>query len=143
MKNNDWSDLFEYVKVEVLKYTDKKLPKYVVLRLQGLKDGKFIGNKKTKSQGEYDYKTILLTFKLCKKKIDDYIGRTEFANEQHMMNGIFIIVESEINNVKDRLKNAKKSEEILSTKDLSHQATEQSTYTRQDKKVNTKLKHLW
>lgn len=143
MKDKSWEELFEYFKTDILKYSDKKVPKYAVLRLKGLKDGKFITNKKTTCQGEYDYKTILITFKLCKRKIDDYISRTEFTDERHMINGIFVIIESEINNVKDRLQNIQKSEEILVNKDLSHHTTEQSSYNRKDKKVNTKLKNLW
>jgi hypothetical protein len=52
------------------------------------------------------------------------------------------IVESEINNVKDRLEAKKKSEEKLLDTDLSHQTHEQQGYTKKSN-VNGKLKELW
>lgn len=142
-KDLDWDELYNYVKVEILKYTDKKMPKEMVLRLVGLKDGKFYANNNTKKEATYDYKLILLTFKLMKGTILTCIQNTEIKDERHKVNLIMKIIESEINNVRDRLEAKKKSEEKLQEMDLSHQTHEQSNYSKKSKDKNTKLKDLW
>lgn len=141
-KDSEWDKLYNYVKIEILKYNDKKMPKQMILRLLGLKDGKFCVNKNTKAEATYDFKLILLTFKLMKGTIMNYIDNTEFKNESHRVNGIMKIIESEINNVKDRIDAKNKSEEKLSEMDFSHQLHEQSNYTKKSVQ-NEKLKKLW
>jgi hypothetical protein len=125
LKDLDWDALYNYVKLDILNYQDKKMPKEMVLRLIGLKDGKFYANNNVKKEATYDYKLILLTFKLMKGTI------------------LMKIVESEINNVKDRIEAKKKSEEKLQEIDLSHQVHEQSNYSKKSGEVNEKLKNLW
>jgi len=142
-KDLDWDALYNYVKIDILNYQDKKMPKYMTLRLIGLKDGKFYANNKTKKEASYDYKLILLTFKLMKGTILNALQNTNIKDEQHKINLIMKIVESEINNVKDRLEAKKKSEEKIEIIDLSHQVREQSNYSKKSKEVNEKLKNLW
>lgn len=141
-KDLDWEELYNYVKLDILKYKDKKMPKSIVLRLIGLKDGKFYANNKVKSEATYDYKLILLTFKLMKGTILNCLSNTEIKNEQHKVNLIMKIVENEINNVKDRIESKQKSEEKLLNIDFTHQIHEQSNYTKKST-VNKKLKKLW
>jgi len=141
-KDKEFDEVYQYFKEEILRYHDKKVPKYVILRLIGLKDGKFMANNNVKSDGVYSYKIILLTLKLIKGSIDRYMDNTEFSNEQHMINGIFKIVENEINNVKDRIENAKKSEDKIKEIDLSHHKSEQVEFKSKNKK-NKKMKGLW
>ena len=66
----EFDELYKYVKNDILLYNRKILPKEFVLRLRGLSEGKFMSNKNTQAQASYSYKEILLTFKLCKSKID-------------------------------------------------------------------------
>jgi len=141
-KDLEWDELYHYVKEEILRYKDKKMPSEMTLRLLGLKDGKFYVNKNVKKEASYDFKLILLTFKLMKGTILNYIDNTEFNDERHKVNGIMKIIESEINNVKDRIEATKRSEEKLLNTDLSHQLTEQSNYTRKSKEKKN-LKELW
>lgn len=141
-KDLDWEELYNYVKIEILNYQDKKMPKEMILRLVGLKDGKFYANKNIKKEATYTYKLILLTFKLMKGTIFNYLNNNEIKDERHKINLIMKIVESEINNVKDRIESKKKSEEKLSEIDLSHQVHEQSNYIKKSK-YNNKLKKLW
>jgi hypothetical protein len=141
--DKDWDVLYKYVKTEILQYHDKKMPKEMTLRLVGLKDGKFYANKKTKKEGTYDYKLILLTFKLMKETILNALRNTQIKDEQHKVNLIIKIVENEINNVKDRLEAKKKSEEKMESIELPHQTHEQSNYSKKSKEVNEKLKNLW
>jgi len=143
INDQDLDDLYRYVKDEILQYKDKKMPNDMMGRLIGLKEGKFYANNNNGSEGTYDYKLILLTFKLMKGTILSYIDNTEFKNERHKINGIMKIIESEINNVKDRLNAAKKSEEKTINVDISNQLNEQSTYKRKSKNKNDSLKDLW
>lgn len=141
-KDLDWDELYNYVKIEILNYTDKKMPKDMILRLIGLKDGKFFANNNVKIEAKYDYKLILLTFKLMKGTILNYLNSVEFKDERHKINCIMKIIESEINNVKDRIESKKKSEEKLLETDFSHQVHEQSNYTKKSTQTG-KLKNLW
>jgi len=149
-KNSDWDDwceLYEYFKKEILLYPPElKLPQFVILRLKGLAEGKFMSNKKVKPMANYDYKIITLTLKLSKSKINDYLARNKnnFTNETHKINGIFVIVESEINNVVMRINSAKKSEDKIENLELKHQISETAKYTKKDKKKSNKnTENLW
>jgi hypothetical protein len=141
-KDLEWDELYQYVKTDILQYKDKKMPKEMVLRLIGLKDGKFYANNKVKAEAIYDYKLILLTFKLMKGTILQCLGNVEIKDERHKVNLIMKIIEFEINNVKDRLEAKKKGEEKLLETDLSHQTHEQQRYTKKSNKTD-KLKELW
>ena len=144
----DWCELFEYVRKEILEYdSNMKMPKYMILRLRGLRDGKFMANKKQSPLGSYEYKTILMTFKLCKSKINSYIqgNKSKFNNEQHKFNGVMIIIENEINNVVEILKKSNKSENKTKSLELKHQVNDNAGYKSNNKKskINKNLEELW
>ena len=142
-EKKEWTDLYEYVKLNVMGYTNSVMPKQFILRLRGLAEGKFMANNNVKSQGSYTFKEILLTFKLSNAKIQDYIMRTSFTNESHKFNGIMLIVESEINNTRAILERTNKSVVKTETIDLSHQSAEQADYkTRGKVTTNDRLKGL-
>ena len=88
-KNKEWLDLCEYVKREILQYDNNmKIPKYLVLKLQGLKKGQHIANNNIDVEACYDDYTILCAFKLCKRKIVDYLAKneTKIKDESHKIN---------------------------------------------------------
>lgn len=150
IKNKDWKDwceLFEYVKGEILQYNkDMKMPKYMILRLKGLNEGKFMANRNQKPNANYPFKTILLTFKMSMAKINAYIlkNANKFTNEQHKFNGIMVIIENEINDVVKILRKTKKSEEKTKNTKLKHQVSEISKYEKRGKRNNNKnLDNLW
>ena len=117
-EKQDFDKLYQYVK-KVLGYdNDMALPKFMVLRLKGLSEGKFMANKKTKSKANYDYYTIYLTFVYCKDKIQKALQTKNFSNEQNKFNYIMAIVENNINDVVIRLKNAKKVEEKITKTEI-------------------------
>lgn len=112
-EKQEFDKLYQYVK-KILGYSDDMaLPKFMVLRLKGLTEGKFMANKKTTSKASYDYYTIYLTFIYCKDKIQKALQTKKFANEQNKFNYIMAIVENNINDVVIKLKNAKKVEEKI------------------------------
>ena len=50
----EWNELCEYVKRDILGYDkDIKFPKFLILRLKGLKEGKFIFSLLIELVGEY------------------------------------------------------------------------------------------
>ena len=112
-EKQDWDILYNYVK-KILGYDETMaLPKFAVMRLKGLADGKYYANNKTKTTAQYDYKTIYLTFVFCKDKIQQALQTKSFANEQAKFNYVFAIVNNNINDVVLRLKKAKKVEKKI------------------------------
>lgn len=145
-EKQDWSDLYQYIKKDIFEYEDTlKLPRYMVLRLKGLKDGKFIANNKIKPMGSYEYNHILYTFKINKMRIKQIVKSQDFKNEQHKFNTIMIIIEKEINDVVNRLKQAVKSEEKIEQMELEniiHQGAEYKNKSK-EKKLNNDLNDIW
>lgn len=145
-KNKEWIDLCEYVKKEILQYDDNmKLPKHLILKLQGLKKGLHIANNNIDSEACYDDYTILCAFKLCKRKILDYLvkNETKIKDETHKINLIVKMVEPEINDVYIRLQQAKKKEEKIQSESFDNQFNECAEYSKKTKDVNDKLKKLF
>ena len=141
---DDWCELYEYVKKEIMGYTpDMKLTKNMVLRLKGLAKGQFLANPNQKPMANYEYKMILYTFKVCKVKILDWFRYNEikFQNEEHKFNSSMCFVEKEINDVVIRLKKTKKSQEKTESIDLTHMTNDVAEYTKKSK--DTKLNDLW
>lgn len=118
-EKKEFNELYEYVKKDILQYpNDVALPKYLVMRLKGLRDGKFIVNKKIKSKADYPYSVIMLTFKFCKSNILKAIETKNFKNEQMKINYIMVIIENNINDIVLRLKDKEKAENKIETVEI-------------------------
>lgn len=118
-EKKEFNELYEYVKKDILQYpNDVALPKYLVMRLKGLRDGKFIVNKKIKSKADYPYSVIMLTFKFCKSNILRAIETKNFKNEQMKINYIMVIIENNINDIVLRLKDKEKAENKIETVEI-------------------------
>lgn len=145
-EKKDWELLYEYVKKEVLEYDDTmKLPKFMILRLRGLRDGKFMANKSQKANGNYSFYEILLTFKACKMDIHKYTKTNRFKNEQHKFNYIMVIIENNINDIVLRLNEAKRHKEKIRTLDVKQIARKNGAkYKRKtEEKKSDILDDLW
>lgn len=113
-EKQEFDKLYSYVKTEILNYpNDMALPKHLVMRLKGLRNGQFIANKNHKTKADYPYSTILLTFKFCKQDIINAISKKEFKNETNKINYILAIVENKINDVVIKLKTKEKAEKKI------------------------------
>jgi hypothetical protein len=142
-EKEQWELLYNYVKCDILNYQDKVMPKMMILRLKGLAEGKFMANKKVQAHAKYDYSVILLTFKLCKAKLSSYL-MGEFKNEAHKINGIMLIVESEINNTVEILNRKKVAEEKVGMLNVDVHSHDSAEYKKRGTVVkNNKLKDLW
>jgi hypothetical protein len=147
-KDKDWCNLYEHVKKEIMGYNENfKLPKAMILRLKGLSEGKFMANKKQKPMASYDFKTILITFQICKVKILDWFktNNTKFKDEMHKFNSAMIFVENEINDVVIRLNNTIKNNEKVETMKLDNINNEGAEYKskQNNNKTNKILDELW
>lgn len=144
-KDQDWIDLYEYVKREIMGYTDEKLSKFMLLRLKGLEKGQFLANKKQTPMASYTFKSILYTFKLCKQDI--LVGfrtnNTKFTDEKHRFNYAMVIIENNINDMVIRLNNAKIAKTKAENVDMENIYHEGADYQPKTKKQNNILEDLW
>ncbi len=142
-EQKEWDELYQYIKKDILKYDDKMiLPRWFVLRLKGLKDGKFCANKKTKSLGEYSFYIILLTFKINKFNIINSINNNKFKDEKHKINYIMAIIENNINDTCQRLNKLKKAKQKCEDIDVFIN-NNKANYNKKTKNVtNSRLKGL-
>ena len=141
--NDPFDNLYQYVKIEIMKYEDKILPKYMTLRLLGLAEGKFVSNNNTASQAMYSFEVILLTFKLNRNKINSYLlaNKSSFNNEAHKFNGIMRIIESSINDTVHMLERKEQSESKINQINTDVHESDGAEYKRKGK-INQKLKGL-
>lgn len=142
----DFDELYWYVKYDILNYDKNLHPRYLVLRLKGLSEGKFISRNNTKSMGSYTFTEILYTFKFSSINIKKAISkRSKFKNEEHLINTIMLIVEKNINDVVMRLRNLNKIDEKAKECDIFTR-DENIEYINKDEKSESfknKIKNLW
>lgn len=148
MKEINFDELYEYIRNDIFEYGDTPLPRWFILRLKGLHEGKFVANKKVQSMGSYSYTEIYVTFKLKKKYIKRMINSRKFKNERHKINYIMVIIENDINNVVKMINRKIKTESIAKTqadKELKN-TTKSKNYKNKDKnkkELSEKQKNLW
>lgn len=143
-EKQDWNELCDYVKLEILGYDkDLKFPKFLALRLKGLKDGKFMCNNKTSNLANYTFEEILLTFKINKLLINNALKQSnKFKDEKHRINYIMAIIENKINDIalRNRELNFIKEKEEGIEININNNKAEYTPKTKQIK--NSRLKGL-
>lgn len=144
-EQQEWDELYEYVKINILGYDEAQLlPSYIVVRLKGLLQGKFMANNKTLNNANYSYKTVLNTFKFCSPDIHRGLRSGSFRSEQHKVNYIFKIVENNINNVYLRMQNVEKAKEQTKNITIDTATHIGAEYQRKTKETTNKLlDDLW
>lgn len=140
----EWDELYQYVKKNVLGYDDSQsLSRNMVLRLKGLLTNKFMDNNKIESTANYSYKLVLLTFKFCNPDIQRGLRSIGFKDENHKFNYILKIVESNLNTVYLRLKNAEKAKETTQTLDTATATHTGAEYQTKTEKTSKRLEEYW
>jgi hypothetical protein len=140
----EWDELYQYIKKDIFEYNSEKLPKYMILRLKGLKEGKFISNNKVTPMANYEFNHILYTFKINKMKLKQIVKSQDFNNEQHKFNTIMMIIEKEINDVVNRLKQVDKTKQKIENMPIENIIHEGAEYkSNKTKKINNELEELW
>lgn len=144
--NGEWLELCEYVKREILEYDENmKFPKYLALKLQGLKRGQHIANNNIELHAGYDDKTLLYAFKLYKQYIVTYLheNKKRIKNEQHKINLIIKMIEPKLNDVYLRLQQIEQLKSKAAQASFENQSNVSANYVKQTKEVHTKLKNLF
>lgn len=140
----DWDELYEYVRTEVMGYDqNQSLSSEMVLRLKGLLSNKFMENNYIQDTASYSYKTVLNTFKYCSLDIQRGLRSNSFRDERHRFNYVLKIVESNLNTVYTRMKNAVKAEEKTQTMDVKTATHTGASYQRKTKETSSNLEKLW
>ena len=138
-----FQELCAYVKSDIMKYdSNQKLSKNMILRLRGLKDGKYMANKNIPSLANYSYDIILLTFKYVKHHNLDYILSTKkFEKKKKKFNYIMAIVSNNINTVYNKAKQIKEEQ----NRAVEIQVDDLPNYVNkyQTKEVDDNLKKFW
>lgn len=138
-----WEQLYTYVRRNVMGYDENQsLSKNMVLRLKGLLTNKFMANNNIEDTSNYSYEIILLTFKFCMPDIQRGLQKNTFNDENHKFAYILKIVESNINTVYIRMKNAEKMKEEAQNKvvnTIEHCGAEY----KPKKKIKDKYSDMW
>lgn|GEM_PF-6260987 len=147
-----WDKLYEHVRSKIMGYSNEEgnkqaLPSFMILRLKGLLENKFIVTHQIEDVSTYSYKTVLYTFKFCNPQIDYALSNIKFSNEQHKFNYIMKIVEPNIIDVHMRMKRTAELKESLNYADTSHlfdnMASKFNSSTLIEKNTNDRLKDLY
>ncbi|MDY7043611.1 hypothetical protein RVS70_05270 [Virgibacillus sp. M23] len=121
-ENNDWNAVYNYFRKELLGLGEtKSLDTHTVRRLTGLRLGQYYPNGQNVRilPRGYDFKTILLTMKVVKPKVNMYVSNTNFSNSKHRTDGIMRFITGEINDVSQRIEQQNKaSEKLMKDKDI-------------------------
>lgn len=133
-KDQDFRDLCEYVRKDVLGYNDDmKLPTKFILRLQGLRKGQFVANNRIEPLANYSCEDILLTFKLKSFDIKTALSTKTFNSENHKFNYIMAIVESSINDVVLKKINTDKVSEKIQVFNVNIEEEPKAEYKKKTK----------
>lgn len=90
----------------------------------------------------YTYKMILFAFKKEERNLLNYIAKTTFKNEQHKINGICLIAERNLNDIKlkamqahrNKKINEEKQEEIVNNIKLTNEVKTITKLKAQERK---------
>ena len=139
-EKKDWNELYSYIHDVIMGYDEKTaLDRYFVLRLKGLKEGKFIANNKTKLYGEYTFQEILATFMYCKSEIVKGLTFNDFKDNQHKINYIMFLVELQLNMIRERIRNKPKEEKQIEQIEIVEQSKIKYVNKKDKKKKPNKL----
>lgn len=133
MLAKDWLDL----------EPGQNLSRYFVLRLKGLRIGKYMptnDNTHITKRG-YSFEVIYRTMQLCTPSVRKAMAEKSFSDDNHRTNYIMRIIESKINLVNSRIKESEKAEQRLK-EDTQDQVQRRAEYKRKSNKNNSKLSKL-
>lgn len=139
-----WNELYEYVRTNIMGYDqNQSLSTAMVLRLKGLLYNKFMENLNIEDTANYSYQVVLNTFKFCMSDIQRGLRSNSFRDENHKFNYVIKIVESNINTVYMRMKNAEKAKEKTETIEMNVATHSGAKYQTKTKEISKRLNDLW
>lgn len=140
-----------YVKKNIMGYDDnqklseddKKRIRNMVVRTKGILKGQYMANSLYENTANYSYKVLLNTFKFCSSDIHKALRNNNFEDENHKLNYVLKIVESNLNTVYMKMKKMEKSNKEAESYDISEVVNYNATFKPKEIKVNSRLKDLW
>lgn len=118
-EKREWDILYKYFKTAVMGYdNNQSLSSNMVLRLKGLRTGKFIENTKIEDVSNYSFRLILDTIIDNKQAIEYASSNVQFKNETHKFNYILKIIESKLNDSYKKKEEEKRLNEKIDKIDL-------------------------
>lgn len=143
-EREEFGELYNYIRHNIMGYTDDyALPSWMVMRLKGMRHGKYYENKNTKNMGSYSFPVILYTFKSCAPSIQYAISNKQFDNERNKFNYIMKIVEGSLNDVALRLERAQKLEQEVQKAEAPKENGYVDMFKAKEHRTNKKLDELW
>lgn len=140
----EWKMLYDYVKKEVMGYDQNQmLSNQMVLRLRGLRYGKYLDSRRIERQADYGFSIVLKTFRACLPDILKANQRVSFSNEQHRFNYYCKIVESKLNDVYMKTKNEQMIQAQKAEPEVDTWEQETAQYKSQADKGPDKWEGLW
>ena len=139
----DWEELYEYVRHNVLGYDENQsLSRPMIFRLKGLLNNKFMANNNIEDTANYSFRVVLNTFKFCMPDIRRGLQNNRFKDEGHKFNYVLKIVESNLNTVYLRMKNADKVKREIEDKKVDIPVNNNVEYKPKEK-VKDRFADLW
>lgn len=153
-EKEQFDELYRYVK-KLFGYDDNvPLPSFVVLRLKGLRSGKFAENYNVTAPGAINefgdsgnvgFDIILVTIRLYADDIIRGLSRNHVEDIRYKINYLCKVVESHLQETIDLVKRSKVSQQVADNSvDLSTLDADRVEYKKESKqKVNPILETLW
>lgn len=100
-EEQDWWDaLYMYIKNDILELDPKlHLNHYTILRLRGMAQGCFIGQKRDQCDLTYGYRVMLAAFSKMAPLIKYGFQTRTFNNLQHKINWMMSVIEPHLNDI--------------------------------------------
>lgn len=134
-----WCRLYDYVQMSLFGYPkETKLTKYTIGRLHGIRQGKFMGNKKKKTYANYPYEVILNTLMVNSQSIRDAFKRKGMKSEYNKTNYMAAVIENNINDMYLRMINLE--QEKQKSEQIDHSISTDSDLDGIYKKKNESMK---
>lgn len=134
-------------KNDIMKYDENQsLPRYLILRIKGVAEGKHIANNLIEDKANYGFDVVLNAMKASKPAIDYAIKTVNFENEQHKINYIMKIIEGNLNDVykgMQRVKESAMNAERVDTEKILGAVIEYNPNEDNQKKKSRVAKDIW
>ena len=146
-EKKDLDELYLYLK-DILKLgEDENLSRPQMVRLNGLHNGKYMGNNRTFNYANIGYDIILMTLRLHRSEIDSGLSKYHFNNDMHRFNYICKIIENNISDTYKLIENQKSTEEnkdiIFNTNTETRNARDTEKYKNLHKTKEITDESLW
>ena len=141
-----WFDLDWFIRKNVMGYDENQgLNTNMVLRLKGLRWGQCIANTDNSKFANYTFDVILNTYKFCLPKIKKAFEYKRFDNDDNRFGYALAIVNNNIAEVYQRMKNIEQSAERAAIHADNIEQTNVAEYKpmNDNKKKQKKFNDIW